>query len=173
MGAHGERGFNRFLLGSITERILRESDVPVLSVRVAHPATVPTIRHILCPVNFSDIAIDAFRNAVDISKMFAADLVALHVVEPGADELQKEELSDKLCAWVSNDFPGTCTLTHLIRKGNASEQILEVASSGPCDLIVLGIQHKHFFDATVIGSTTARVARHAACPVLAVPGKKP
>lgn len=34
MGTHGRRGLDRFLLGSVTEKVVRSSDVPVLTVRV-------------------------------------------------------------------------------------------------------------------------------------------
>lgn len=33
MGTHGRRGLDRWLLGSVTERVMRTSDVPVLTVR--------------------------------------------------------------------------------------------------------------------------------------------
>lgn len=33
MGTHGRRGVDRFLLGSVTERVVRSSDAPVLVVR--------------------------------------------------------------------------------------------------------------------------------------------
>ncbi|AUV83290.1 universal stress protein [Salinigranum rubrum] len=33
MGTHGRHGVSRFLLGSVTERVVRTSDVPVLTVR--------------------------------------------------------------------------------------------------------------------------------------------
>lgn len=33
MGTHGRRGIERFLLGSVTERVVRSADVPVLTVR--------------------------------------------------------------------------------------------------------------------------------------------
>jgi len=33
MGTHGRRGLGRALLGSVTERVVRTSDVPVLTVR--------------------------------------------------------------------------------------------------------------------------------------------
>ena len=33
MGTHGRKGLNRYLLGSVTERVVRTSDVPVLTVR--------------------------------------------------------------------------------------------------------------------------------------------
>ena len=35
MGTHGRRGLDRYLLGSVTEKIVRASDVPVLTVRIS------------------------------------------------------------------------------------------------------------------------------------------
>ena len=37
MGTHGRRGIDRYLLGSVTERVLRGADVPVLTVRAEAP----------------------------------------------------------------------------------------------------------------------------------------
>jgi nucleotide-binding universal stress UspA family protein len=34
MGTHGRSGLNRFLLGSVTEKVVRGADVPVLVVRI-------------------------------------------------------------------------------------------------------------------------------------------
>lgn len=38
MGTHGRRGVERFLLGSVTERVVRSADVPVLTVRESEEA---------------------------------------------------------------------------------------------------------------------------------------
>ncbi len=35
MGTHGRKGLDRYLLGSVTEKIVRLSDVPVLTVRMS------------------------------------------------------------------------------------------------------------------------------------------
>lgn len=35
MGTHGRSGLNRYLLGSVTEKVVRTADVPVLTVRTA------------------------------------------------------------------------------------------------------------------------------------------
>jgi nucleotide-binding universal stress UspA family protein len=35
MGTHGRTGLDRYLLGSVTEKVVRLSDVPVLTVRTA------------------------------------------------------------------------------------------------------------------------------------------
>jgi nucleotide-binding universal stress UspA family protein len=34
MGTHGRTGVHRFLLGSVTEKVVRSADVPVLTVRI-------------------------------------------------------------------------------------------------------------------------------------------
>jgi nucleotide-binding universal stress UspA family protein len=33
MGTHGRRGLDRYLLGSVTERVVRTAKMPVLTVR--------------------------------------------------------------------------------------------------------------------------------------------
>jgi nucleotide-binding universal stress UspA family protein len=46
MGTHGRQGFDRYLLGSITERVVREADVPVLTVSLGSDrAAVTTAEH--------------------------------------------------------------------------------------------------------------------------------
>jgi nucleotide-binding universal stress UspA family protein len=38
VGTHGRRGFQRFLLGSVAERVVRTADVPVLTAHLAPKA---------------------------------------------------------------------------------------------------------------------------------------
>jgi len=38
MGTHGRSGLDRYLLGSVTEKVVRSADVPVLTVRTAEPS---------------------------------------------------------------------------------------------------------------------------------------
>jgi nucleotide-binding universal stress UspA family protein len=40
MGTHGRGGLNRLLMGSVTEKVLRNSTVPVLAVRAASTAAM-------------------------------------------------------------------------------------------------------------------------------------
>lgn len=44
MGTHGRGGLNRLLLGSVAERVVRTSEVPVLTVRVSEPTTPSRVR---------------------------------------------------------------------------------------------------------------------------------
>jgi nucleotide-binding universal stress UspA family protein len=171
MGTHGRSGFNRLMLGSITEKVLHETDRPVLTVREKKgPAELSkiSIQQVLCPINYTEVALMALDHAVAISKCFEAELLVLHVIESHSTEIKDEEEHGRLCAWVPEHVRTRCSLKEIVRRGDAAEQIIEVASSAGCDMIVVGAQHKHFRDTTVLGTTTIRVTRHAPCPVLTV-----
>ena len=84
------------------------------------------------------------------------------------DSSREHKEMDRLCQWVSSKLMAGCVIKELVRQGHAAEQILDLARSMHSDLIVLGAQHKRFFDTTVLGTTTVRVTRHASCPVLTV-----
>ncbi|MCS6817194.1 MAG: universal stress protein [Blastocatellia bacterium] len=175
MGTHGRSGLSRVMLGSVTERVLRESDRPVLTIRYkaeALPTPHVSVRHLLCPVNYTPIARTALQHAVAIARCFNAELTVVHVLEDEAQKASDREALARLCEWVPEDVRAHCQMKELIRRGNAAEQIIETARALGSDMIVLGAHHKRFFDATVIGTTTVRVTRHAPCPVLVVPGRE-
>ncbi len=165
MGTHGRSGFNRWMLGSVTERVLRESEIPVLTVRreTPPPSEPSAIRHILCPVNDTPVARMALSHAVQMASCLGAALTLLHVEESGAPD----RIAD-LCAWVPAEQRSRCQIREIVRKGEAAREIVAQAAESGCDLLVIGAQHRRFFDSTVIGSTSVRVVRHAPCPVLTV-----
>jgi nucleotide-binding universal stress UspA family protein len=166
MGTHGRSGVNRLMLGSVTERLLRESEIPVLAVRGDTAATMAPPKTVLCPVNNTPAAREALSMAAYLARCFGGNVVALHVKEGRA-----EQGIDDLCAWVPDEVRSHCTIRELTREGEAAEEIVSLAKAVPCDLLVIGARHRRFFDSTVLGSTTARVVRHAPCPVLTVCAK--
>jgi len=171
MGTHGHSGINRLMLGSVTEKVLHQTDCPVLTVRGKKGAAEPPrvlIQQVLCPINYTEVALKALEHAVGISKCFEAELLVLHVIESHSTDIKEKDEHGRLCAWIPDDIRSRCSLKEIVRRGDAAEQIIEVASSASCDMIVLGAQHKHFHDTTVLGTTTIRVTRYAPCPVLTV-----
>jgi nucleotide-binding universal stress UspA family protein len=166
MGTHGRSGMNRLMLGSVAERLLRESEVPVLTVRGDTAAAMTPPKTILCPVNNTPAAREALSMAAHLASCLGGNVVALHVKEDHAGQ----GIGD-LCAWVPDDVRSHCTIKELTRDGDAAEEIVSLAKETPCDLLVIGARHRRFFDSTVLGSTTARVVRHAPCPVLTVYAK--
>jgi len=165
MGTHGRTGFNRWMLGSVAERVLRQTNVPVLTVGRAAHAPV-TFRHIVCPVNDTQPARRALSVAASLSACFDATLTVLHVQgSHGADAIPD------LCSWIASDHRKQCNVRELVRQGEAAQQIIVQAAELSCDLLVMGGAHRRFFDTSVLGTTTVRTVRHAPCPVLTVIGQ--
>ena len=56
MGTHGRSGWSRIMMGSVAERVLRETDRPVLTVGFGPKKLGPaplSLKKIICPVNYS------------------------------------------------------------------------------------------------------------------------
>lgn len=182
LGTHGRGGVIRLLRGSVAERDLRIAHQPILIIHEPVEAkqgndaggaepSVPRLRHILCPVNYTDVACDAFEHASAIARRFGACLTVVYAVEPNDGYLAAQDLRDaeeQLRAWLPIEAAGDCQMQPVVRNGNAGEQIITLAREADVDLVVVGARHRTFVDTTVLGVTTVRVTRHAPCPVLVV-----
>src|SRR5688572_24697369 len=84
MGTHGASGFKQWLLGSVTERVLREAPCPVLTVppRVAQqsPEAV-SLATVVCAVDFSPSSMRALDYAASIARKAGGRLVLIHALE--------------------------------------------------------------------------------------------
>ncbi|HOT01897.1 MAG TPA: universal stress protein [Acidobacteriota bacterium] len=172
MGSHGHSALDRIMLGSVTERVLRLADRPVLAVKLSaekDPAAFPEIRTILCPVDLGEDARPALLLAARLATAFAAELQVLHVAEAAPDPDVERAAREALCAWVPDTARTSCRLHEVVRPGKPAEEILLAAQESHAELIVLPTRHKLFQDVTVLGATVARITRHASCAVLAVP----
>ena len=160
MGTHGRTGYNRWTMGSVAERVLRESPVPLLTVRGPSEGQ---IRRILCPVADTEVSRQALGLAAELAVCFGATLTALHVREPHADAAPPD-----LCARVPAEERTRCNVREVERHGDAASEIVRLAAEESFDLLVLGAARRTFFDGLVLGTTTIRAVRHAPCPVLTV-----
>ncbi|HEX9162633.1 MAG TPA: universal stress protein [Thermoanaerobaculia bacterium] len=169
MGTHGRRGIRRAILGSVTENVLHESDVPVLTVRPnAMAGRTTEIKRIVCPINFTHVARQALAQACGFAQIFGAELSIIYVVE-GIDGDRVSQVETAFSQWIEPQVRDRCRFNRLVvREGDPAERVLVTASEQQADLIVIGAQHKFFSDATVIGTTTQRITRFARCPVLTV-----
>jgi nucleotide-binding universal stress UspA family protein len=162
MGTHGRSGLNRWMLGSVTERILRESPIPLLTVRAAPRGPV---RRILSPVDGTEASRNAFRLAASLGACFDAEITALYVHETGSAPPVPD-----LCNLIPAESRQRCNIRDLVRHGDPAEEIVALASAEAFDLLVMGSPHRRFFEGLVLGTTTLRAVRHAPCPVLTVSG---
>jgi nucleotide-binding universal stress UspA family protein len=184
MGTHGASGFEHLVLGSVTEKVVRQASCPVMTVppRANATSTVP-FRRILCPTDFSPSSLAGLQLACSLAQEADATLTLLHVIdEPDENALfvarpydvhghrvareqhavnyLKTLIPDSVRDWVS---PRSRTAV-----GAAHERILEVATEERADLIVVGVQGRKPLNLMLFGSTTNQIIRRATCPVLTV-----
>lgn len=172
MGTHGYSGFKHWMLGSVTEKVLHLSRVPVFTVRqkiddfidVADPDARPEIKHILCPCDPGPSAARALQTANALAQRMGARLTVLHSEETPAADGKRQ-----LRQWIEKRVPEAKSAEVVLRQGEPADQTLTAAKELGSDMIVIGICHHPFGEGTVVGRTTERVARHASVPVLAVP----
>lgn len=167
LGSHGRTGISRALLGSVSENVLRETRVPLLITRPPTGAVTspPAITHILCSIDYTPHSLRAVELAAALADKLGARMTVLHSLESAGDEAAERE---RLCSWVPGSVESTCELQVSIARGNPAEQIVSAAANQGADLIVVGGRRRSFLKASVLGSTTERVVRHAHCPVLTV-----
>jgi nucleotide-binding universal stress UspA family protein len=181
MGTHGLTGFERFMLGSVTEKVLRRATCPVMTVPPAsQTAAIVPYKRLVCPVDFSDSSLAALQFAFSIAEEADAKLTILHVFEwpPDDDVLTQrfdvpayrraveEETCGRLEALVPDEVRVWCTPSTKVAHGKPYREILQVAANEGTDLIVIGVRGRNAVGLTVFGSTTNQVVRRASCPVL-------
>lgn len=166
LGSHGRSGVARLLLGSVAENVVREATCLTLVVRGAEGVS-PSIKRVLCPVNFTDLSRQCLEVSSEVAVGFKAKLDIVHAAEPKSRDLEADY--QRLCGWVSDETRQRCDLVETVREGGAAEQIVLLAREKAVDLIVLGARHNPFLEFTTLGTTTERVIRHSSCSVLLVP----
>lgn len=188
IGTHGRSGFDRLLLGSVAEKVLRTSTVPVLTVPPHVPDVAPPgrdpFRRILYATDFSGGSEAALQYAASLAQHAAGDLAVMHVVERlpvGQDPFvgtsfdssaYQAELESRARATlrtiVSDSIRQKCGVEDVLMTGKPYIEILRVAAERHSDLIVLGVHGRNALDRLVFGSTTEHIIRRARCPVLTV-----
>jgi nucleotide-binding universal stress UspA family protein len=159
MGMHGHSTVERLWMGSVTERVLQRSSLPVLAVR-KDPSPTP-IQQILCPMISSEAGKQALEYAATISKEMNAKLIVLHVVEKGEEPLT--------CPLVDEQIQKTCRVEEIRFSGNAAKTIALASNDLKPDLIVMGAERKRFKLGEIFSSTTMGVMQLGIGPLLIVP----
>ncbi|MEF8790052.1 MAG: universal stress protein [Haloarculaceae archaeon] len=182
MGTHGRTGVNRYIAGSVTERVVRFAEVPVLTVRATGGSRLEgDYEDVLVPTDGSDPAAAAIDHGVAIAERTGARVHAVNVVNVdafgvGPDYASVEELRRHLEAEgqrATDEFAARAEEAGLeavtdVRGGTPAKTLLRYAEEHGIDLIAMGTHGRTGLGRYVLGSTTERVLRRSDAPVLAV-----
>ncbi|MFB6202551.1 MAG: universal stress protein [Halorhabdus sp.] len=179
MATHGREGLSRYLLGSVTEKVVRLSDVPVLTTRMQErdTFTFPYDR-LLIPTDGSEASRRAAEHGLDLAAALNATVDVLSVVETAAlgpdvrstvttgdfDQGARQAVADVA---TMADERGVEATTH-VETGSADEGILAAIDDHGCQAVVMGTTGRRGVDRILLGSVAEKTVRSAPVPVMTV-----
>jgi nucleotide-binding universal stress UspA family protein len=185
MSTHGRTGVSKLFFGSTTERVLRETTVPVLVTPAGDPGptTLEDLKRgiggVLAPVDLSPFSRHQVAVAAGLAKASGAPLILLHVFEPvfslpgqegvmtRADADRRVAATQQLRA-LAEGLGETVKAEILLTEGNPAAEIATRAKQHGIDAIVMGL-HAGSVLGPRMGSVTYRVLCQTHASVLALP----
>ena len=188
MTTHGYSGFSRWLLGSVTERVLRSAPCPVLAIREKRPLT-----NILITLDGSLLAETALEPGVELARLLggkvtllqvdqeanlgALELSMLEVVETGLSRhIQKQDGEDHLINYLTHVAKKYrqegLTVETVVMEGTPARSILDFVEAEEIDLIVMTTHGRSGLKRWVYGSVTEKVLRSTDAAMLIIRSNK-
>lgn len=168
VGTHGRSGFDRFLMGSVAERVVRRAPTNVLVARGRH---IWPARRLLVPIDFSPAA----NHAVEVALLNAhpgAQIVLLHcwVVGDFAEEALRSGVAQHARqqgeALVERHRRAGLELSFELLESPAAAGILKRLDDNSFDAVVMGNRGLGAIKRIVLGSVAEQVVRYASLPVM-------
>jgi nucleotide-binding universal stress UspA family protein len=189
VSTHGRTGLKRLFLGSVTERLLRTIACPLLVVtppekagRVEKQFKGFGFKQIMVGCDFSADSGRAVEYGFSLAQEFEAVIHLVHVVEPFVyrdamlpESVKTEAITEvttgcrqRLEDLVPADAHNWCNVEIACEAGKPFQALKKYAGMHQVDLIVLGVRGHSLVETMLLGSTTDRLIRGVACPVLSV-----
>ena len=185
MGTHGLTGMRKLFFGSTTERVLRETTVPVLATPPVDPGPLhlsdvrTIVRRILAPVDLSSHAVHQVHIARALAEALQVPFLAAHVVEPVRSPLaeklhlphverERKTRAEDALEQLVDAVPPHLHPEGLVAYGDPAEEIAKLARDRQAGLIVIGL-HASPLLGPRMGSVTYRVLCLVPALVLALP----
>ena len=189
MATHGRSGLNRFLLGSVAEKVLRGSVNPLLLIRAAEEAKSEgeaMLKSVIVPLDGSELAEGVLSLVADMAKkldleveLFRAYHIPYQVYsgEEGFDAGNYDELlasvRDEAKTYLEKkagdlERLGLAKVTCVTKEGFAGDEIIALGRTTTDKLVAMSSHGRSGVKRWVLGSVAETVVRHAGGPVLVV-----
>ncbi|WP_123533029.1 universal stress protein [Halosimplex salinum] len=191
MGTHGRTGISRVLTGSTSARVVRESRVPVVTVRAVNGPPSTDYDDVLIPTDGSPAAEAAVDHGLSVADAFDATVHAVYVIDVsalaggtgssvagagGGGDVATGDLLDPL---VESGEDATERVAGRAREagldattdvveGSPGSALLDYVDDSSVDFVTMGTHGHSGLDRVLLGSTTERLMRHSPVPVFSV-----
>jgi nucleotide-binding universal stress UspA family protein len=179
MPTQGRAGLSRYLLGSVTEKVVRLSSVPVLTARGTNSLEFP-YESLLVPTDGSESATRAAEHAVAFADALDATVHALSATDNSLlanveEALGGEATHETATAAVDSvveiaDGYGVEQVETHVESGAPDEVIREYIDVHDIGAVVMGTTGRSGIDRVLLGSVAEKTVRSAPVPVITVGG---
>lgn len=183
IGSHGHTALKAMVFGSVTQKVLASTTVPLLVLRTAKPPRRASLR-VGIALDGSDYGVAAARYVLTHRRLFGPRPIVtlIHVVEPTA-----EEALDRGRPQAPGAKPSPAAAAAIARViepvraqfgqagiavhehglvGAPAEEIARYARQRRLDLLAMGSHGRGVFSAALLGSVASRVAATCSTPLL-------
>lgn len=177
MSTHGRTGASRLVRGSVAERVLRHSPVPVL---LANPFAFAKdgelrFRRILVPLDGSERSAEIIPRVKELAKLYGSEVILTYSVpivvamEPwmAAGPVMTEADGAALLERFHLPFYDI-PVRRIVTLGDPATNILELIEREKIDLVAMSTHGRSGAARWFFGSVAEQVTRHAKCPLLVV-----
>ena len=195
MATRRESALVRGVLGSVTDRVLHSTSIPILTLSPGDIGDSDdfelTPSRIIVPLDGSQLSESVVAQATELAKATGAELVFTEVLrlpffgvgvagmEYGsgdyagdfAVDAQKVEITSYLNDFVEEAEKAGIEASASVRTGSPARQIVEEATESENSMVVMGSHGAGGLKRWVIGSVADKVVRSARRPVLVIPPK--
>jgi nucleotide-binding universal stress UspA family protein len=190
MSTHGRSGVGRWLLGSVTDKVLQATTSPMLVVRPTDAGNGSAEAHLktaIVPLDGSPLAEQVLAYLSPLAKALELKVVLLRVIPPeglhfgyrdypagySEDFVVGEETEKHATDYLRRirsrlQEDGLSLIEEYILRGNPAEAIVDLAQATPDNLVAMTTHGRSGVGRWVLGSVTDRVVRHSGNPVLVV-----
>lgn len=162
MGSHGASGFQEMFIGSNTEKVVRNSNVPVLVIK--HEEENFTPNNFVFASDFSDEIKKPFENVIKFANKFNSHVHLVTINTP--NNFKSTRVAQKNMDEFMKNFDFNNFSTHIYNDINVEKGILHFAKSIDADIIGMSTHGRkglsHFFN----GSISEDLVNHAKRPVI-------
>ena len=175
MSTHGRTGASRLVRGSVAERVLRHSPVPVL---LANPFALDKdselrFRKILVPLDGSERSAEIIPRVVELAKLHGSEVILNYsvpialVMEPwvAAAPIVSEKDGEAILERFTTPFYDI-PLKRVVTLGDPATNVLELVEREKIDLVAMTTHGRTGASRWLFGSVAEQVTRHAKCPLL-------
>lgn len=189
MATHGRSGVNRWLMGSVAEKVLRGATTPLFLVRAGEEANgragAAALKSVIVALDGSELAERVLPVITEVARLLDLAVVLFRAYElpasayygsedylPNYDALKKEVeeearryLDEKVAALKGR---GLEKVSAVLVEGAGADEIIRYAHEHPDTLVAMCTHGRSGVKRWVLGSVTEKVVRHSDDPVLVV-----